>query len=136
MPPKHTCVMVDRITNLEGQITETRKGQAKILTAISAVATQSALTNQAIAGNGVKGLADRMSEQEKATDRIERHAVSPEKVEEIARAVVHAVIENARHRERTFIGKVKAFAPYAIPGVMLIIFLLENLFHWTQVVAQ
>ena len=131
MPPKeHACIMTDRIENLEAAVSETREGQSKILEALTGIGTQVALARQAIVGNGVKGLADRMLDQEAMTAKIVEHSVTPEKVKEIAHATVQAVIENARHRDRTTIAKLKALGPWAIPGVMLFIWVLSNLLHW------
>lgn len=130
-PKTHPCVMEPRVEALEAQVTEIRTGQAEILTAVADVRTQGMLTHQAIAGNGVKGLAERMSYQETATAKLSENAITPEKVAEIAKATVHAVINNARTRDKTFIAKVAALSPVALPVALILIYIMANVFHWT-----
>lgn len=123
--------MEPRIEALETQVTEIRTGQAAILTAVSDVRTQGMLTHQAIAGNGVKGLADRTEDNENKIERLSENAITPEKVAEIAKATVHAVINNARTRDKTFIAKVAALSPVALPVALILIYIMANVFHWT-----
>ncbi len=48
------------------------------------------------------------------------HAASDEAIERIAQAAVKSVIDNAKHRDRTAVSKVKAFAPYFAAACALV----------------